>query len=584
MKRFLYTILFSLLAISAAMPQSGIDKQYASIKSYISSDKVHAGSTVKLAVKTTVEKGWHINSNKPKDDFLIATELTAASDKNIASLTTVTYPKAQDVTLGFSDKPVSVFEGEVIIQGTIKISDAAQPGEYTIVVNLGYQSCNNATCMPPKDVKDTIHITIVDKSVAESNINQDVFTKLSTPSDAKDNGSLSDKLQSSSIWLSLLLVFLGGLALNLTPCVYPLIPVTIGFFGGQSEGSTKRLAMMGFLYLIGIAITYSVVGVVTALSGAIFGSLMQSPFVIIAIVAVLIALSLSMFGVYEFKLPDSLMQKAGDTKSGLFGAFFMGLTMGIVAAPCIGPFVLGLVTYVAAIGDPLKGFLLFFFLALGLGTPYFVLALFSGKIKKLPRSGMWMDAVKHIFGFVLLGMALYFALPLFPKTIAGFLLPVYMLITGAYLLIFEKAGNNLKGFKTFRIVFSIAVIIAAVVLLIPNKEKSIEWSKYSPSEYSSALGKTPMIIDFYADWCIPCKELDKETFSDDNVIKESKQFKALKADMTKSVSPEVEKLRNEFKIVGVPTVLIIDASGKEVARITGFVKPQEFLKVLETAK
>lgn len=554
------------------MPQSGVDKQYAAIKSYLSSDKVHAGSTIKLAVKTTVEKGWHINSNKPKDDFLIASELTAASDKNIVSLTSVTYPKAQEIKLAISDKPVSVFEGELFIQGTIKINDSAQPGEYTIVVNLGYQSCNNATCMPPKDVKDTIHITVVDKSVAESSINQDIFSKL-TPDGQFDKGLL----------LSLLFVFLGGLALNLTPCVYPLIPVTIGFFGGQSEGSTKRLAMMGFLYLIGIAITYSVVGVVTALSGAIFGSLMQSPVVIIAIVAVLVALSLSMFGVYEFKLPDSLMQKAGDTKSGLFGAFFMGLTMGIVAAPCIGPFVLGLVTYVAAIGDPLKGFLLFFFLALGLGTPYFVLALFSGKIKKLPRSGMWMDAVKHIFGFVLLGMALYFALPLFPKSISGYLLPVYMLITGAYLLIFEKAGNNLKGFKTFRVVFSIGVIIAAIVLLIPNKEKSIEWSKYSPSDYSSALGKTPMIIDFYADWCIPCKELDKETFSDDNVITESKRFKALKADMTKSVSPEVEKLRNEFKIVGVPTVLIIDASGKEVARITGFVKPAEFLDKLKEA-
>ena len=581
MKRFLYTILFSLLSISAAMPQSGVDKQYASIKSYVSLNKVHAGSTVKLVVKTTVEKGWHINSNKPKDDFLIPTELFLLGN-NLATLHSRTYPKAQDVMLGFSDKPVSVFEGEVVIQGAIKISDTAKPGDYAIVANLGYQACNSATCMPPQDVKDTLHITVVDKSVAESSINQDVFAKVSSPADG--NGSLSDKLQSSSIWLSLLLVFLGGLALNLTPCVYPLIPVTIGFFGGQSEGSTKRLALMGFLYLIGIAITYSVVGVVTALSGAIFGSLMQSPVVIIAIVAVLIALSLSMFGVYEFKLPDSLMQKAGDTKSGLFGAFFMGLTMGIVAAPCIGPFVLGLVTYVAAIGDPLKGFLLFFFLALGLGTPYFVLALFSGKIKKLPRSGMWMDAVKHIFGFVLLGMALYFALPLFPKTISGYLLPVYMLITGVYLLVFEKAGNNLKGFKTFRVVFSIAVIIAAVVMLIPNKEKSIEWSKYSPVEYSSALGKTPMIIDFYADWCIPCKELDKETFSDDNVIKESKRFKALKADMTKSVSPEVERLRNEFKIVGVPTVIIVDASGKEVARITGFVKPVEFLSKLREAQ
>lgn len=164
--------------------------------------------------------------------------------------------------------------------------------------------------------------------------------------------------------IGLLFVFLGGLALNLTPCVYPLIPITVGYFGGQSEGSTTKLFFMGILFILGLAVTYSAIGVITSLTGAIFGALLQNPIVILIIVAIMIALSLSMFGVYEFKLPDNLVNKAGGAKAGLYGAFFMGLTMGIVAAPCIGPFVLGLVTYVATKQDPYFGFLLFLFLQL----------------------------------------------------------------------------------------------------------------------------------------------------------------------------------------------------------------------------
>ena len=164
----------------------------------------------------------------------------------------------------------------------------------------------------------------------------------------------------------MLFVFVGGLALNLTPCVYPLIPITIGYFGGQSEGSTGRLAIMGLLFMLGLAVTYSIIGVVTSLSGAVFGAVLQNPIVILAVVAILLGLSLSMFGVYEFKLPDSMVAKFGGSKTGMFGAFFMGLTMGIVAAPCIGPFILGLVTYVATKQDPYFGFLMFFVLALGL--------------------------------------------------------------------------------------------------------------------------------------------------------------------------------------------------------------------------
>jgi thiol:disulfide interchange protein DsbD len=377
-------------------------------------------------------------------------------------------------------------------------------------------------------------------------------------------------------------VFIGGLALNLTPCVYPLIPITIGYFGGQSEGKTSRLVMMGLLFVVGLAITYSVIGVVTALSGSLFGSLLQNTYVILLIALIFLVLSLSMFGVYEFKLPDSLVNKAGGAKSGMFGAFFMGLTMGIVAAPCIGPFVIGLVTYVAAKGDPLFGFILFFDLAIGLGFPYLLLAIFSGKIKKLPRAGEWMESVKHIFGFLLIGMAIYFINPILPKNLQGYPLPIFMILAALYLILFDKLANRIKGFRIFKIVFSIILVIVAVYALVPSNKKSIGWQHYKPEIVSSSFsGSKGMIIDFYADWCIPCKELDANTFSDDRVIVLANNFVALKADMTKSLSPEVESLRNKYNIVGVPTVLIIDSKGKEVQRLTGFVNADEFIKMLK---
>jgi thiol:disulfide interchange protein DsbD len=342
---------------------------------------------------------------------------------------------------------------------------------------------------------------------------------------------------------------------------------------------------MGLLYVLGLALTYSVIGVVTSLSGALFGELLREPIVLIFIGVVLLGLSLSMFGVYEFKLPDSWVAKAGGSKGGMYGAFFMGLTMGIVAAPCIGPFVLGLVTYVAKIGEPFTGFLLFFFLALGLGTPYFILAIFSGKIKQLPRSGLWMEAVKHIFGFILVGMAIYFVLPIIPKPVNEYILPVYMILAALYILFFDKAANNMKGFKIFKNVLAVAVIAFAVYSFIPNEHETISWPAYDAAQYETAIKEPkPLIIDFSAEWCNPCKELEEITFADPTVKEELQRFTLFKADLTQSGSPEVEELSKQFNVIGVPTILLMNSDGEEVERITGFLPPEDFLKKLEKVK
>ena len=582
----LFRIVLILLGLTSinVFAQFGLQKEHVKIESYLSFDKVYQRSEVKLAVKVNVEETWHINSNKPYEDYLIPTELNVQSDH--FKISKVSYPKPHDFTFDFSENPLSVYEGKIYIGALINVSKDLAPGEYPLIVNLDYQACNDKSCLAPTSVQDTIIVTVADKQSVVNEINQDVFKNIDlsysalTGEEEKEDDIISSTLEGSGLFLGLILVFLGGLALNLTPCVYPLIPITIGYFGGQSEGSTGKLFIMGLLFLIGMAVTYSVIGVVTALTGSFFGVLLQNPIVIIGIVLIFIILSLSMFGVYEFKLPDNLVQKAGGAKQGFYGAFFMGLTMGIVAAPCIGPFVIGLVTYVAAKADPFYGFLLFFVLAVGLGFPYLFLAVFSGKIKNLPRAGEWMDAVKHIFGLILIGMALYFLLLLLPDSINGYVLPVYMVFVALWLLFVEKLANSVKGFRIFKIVFSVVILAIAVYSLIPQEKNSVDWKPYTEGVIPEEINASGVIIDFYADWCIPCKELDAFTFSDPKVIEESKNFYTFKADMTKSLSDEVEALRNKYKIIGVPTVLILDSDGNEVKRITGFVNADDFYDMI----
>jgi thiol:disulfide interchange protein DsbD len=578
-------IIFTIPAYS----QFGLQNEIVKILAYQSFDKTYPAGEFKIAIEANVEETWHINSQSPKDEFLIPTTIMIDDTINF-NLLKIAYPEAHDIKLGFSDTPLSVWEGKIYFGALVKASDNLSPGKYPLAVLLEYQACNDQSCLAPTLVTDTLLIQIADKKDVVNRINQEVFNNIElkfTQTLTKDNSGSSDDitkvLEENGILLGLIFVFIGGLALNLTPCVYPLIPITIGFFGGQSEGSTKRLIMMGILFVIGLAVTYSVIGVVTSLTGALFGALLQNPIVIIAVALILITLSLSMFGVYEFKLPDSLVAKAGGAKGGMYGAFFMGLTLGIVAAPCIGPFVLGLVTHVATKQDPIYGFIMFFVLALGLGTPYLFLAIFSGKIKSLPRAGEWMIGVEHIFGLILVGMAIYFILPLIPKDIAGFILPAYMIIAGVYILFFEKKAKNVRGFQIFKTIFSVLIIGIAVYALIPSDTKSIAWQPYS-EESVAEISKRGVIIDFYADWCIPCKELDALTFSDPEVIKVSEEFETYKADLTETLSPEVEQLRDNYKIIGVPTVLVLNSKGKEVERITGFVTADEFLKIISNVE
>ncbi len=583
----IFTLLFLFVFNSHSRAQFGFGKKVVSGEAFASLNAVQPGGQVKIALKLKVEDGWHINSVKPNEKDLIASKISVSEPFEIVK---TKFPEAKDIKFSFSEIPVSVYEGEFLVGALVNVPDSISLGTHNLKVTFSYQACNNASCLPANDFTAEVPLKIVGNNETVNEINSEIFSQIDLGYTAKvsaeeDNSGIGGMLASSGILLSILLVYLGGLALNLTPCIYPLIPITIGYFGGQSEGNTKRLAFLGVLYVLGIALTYSIVGVVTAMSGAVFGALLQNTYVIIFIVIVFIVLALSQFNVYEFKFPDSWVMKAGGARGGAFGAFFMGLTMGIVAAPCIGPFVIGLLTYVASKGDVLYGFLMFFFLAIGLGTPYIFLAIFSGKIKSLPRAGEWMQGVEHIFGLILFGAAIYFAQPLFPKEITHYLLPVFLILSAIYLIFIDKKGNNVKVFYWIKITFAVLLLAISTYALWPTEKQEMSWQKYSDAKYEASLNlHHKIVIDFYADWCIPCKELDASTFTDSKVIEIAKDFDAYKVDMTKTMSDETTRIRKKFDIKGMPTILIFNSEGKEVKRLTGFVSPEEFAKILEKIK
>jgi thiol:disulfide interchange protein DsbD len=412
--------------VAAAAPAGAIDivdpfGKPVNVATYVSLTSVPQGGTAQVAVKIEIEHPWHVNANELTDEFLVPTEIEFNPPEGVKVIAVV-YPEAVEKKLGFSDSPLQLFEGTVYVGAVIEVTPEFEPGEAVIRAVLTYQACDDSKCLLPETVKLRIPFTVSTRRQAIDAAHPQVFSQIDfgaagVTTAGRDHGTgLGGTIAARGMFVAFLLVFIGGLALNLTPCVYPIIPITVSYFGGQASGSKASTIVLAILYLLGMAAMYSTLGVFAALTGSILGSALQNPIVTAFIALVMVALAASMFGFYEIRVPAKLSGVAGTAKQGYLGAFFMGLTVGIVAAPCIGPFVLGLLTFVGERGDPLLGFALFFTLSAGLGVPYVFLAVASGNISKLPRSGEWMEWIRRVFGVILLAMAVYFLDPVLPDT------------------------------------------------------------------------------------------------------------------------------------------------------------------------
>ena len=464
------------------------------------------------------------------------------------------------------------------------------------VVEIAYQGCTEGFCYPP-EVKEIKVADLPIAQVANTEKTSENSTVLSAQPKAEQD-RLAESLFNSKY--AVFGFFLLGLGLAFTPCVLPMLPLLSAIVIGQNQRPNMwRAFALSFVYVQGMALTYTLLGLVVAAIGLPFQVALQHPYVMIGLSIIFVLLALSMFGVFTLQLPSSLQTKLSllsqQQKAGaLGGVFLMGMIAGLVASPCTSAPLSGALLYVAQSGDLFTGAITLYLLALGMGVPLILITLFGNKI--LPKSGMWMETVKKLFGFVMLALPVFLISRILPDEWTPRLWA--MLGTAFFIWFAFQMPKNGTGW-VFRILFLVAAMISVKPLqtwvwgenqapsAVENKAVShVEFKKVkSEAELQQALAennKPLVMLDLYADWCVACKEFEKETFSDPSVQKAFGNMLLLQVDMTKN-SEENRALMTKYKVLGLPTILFFNRDGKEIegSRVNGFMPPVEFLQWVE---
>jgi thiol:disulfide interchange protein DsbD len=541
-----------------------------------SRDQYPQGGTYPILFRIRIASPWYIHGTEEAEKGLIPTRLLFPQYPEIG-VGQIRFPGSEKKRFLFAEEPVAVFSGEVPVRAEVAVGQKASLGKHVIKGRLSFQACSSRSCLPPEDVPILLSLTIAPAGADGKLRNQAIFDS-DRPGGLRN--STSPWTLKTGLLLTLLGIFIGGLALNLTPCIYPLIPITVSYFGGRSKGIGRTKVIHGLLYMTGLASTNSLLGLIASLSGGMLGSALQNPVVLMAVAGVLLLLGLSFFGLWELRVPSGMTRLASKNFGGYFGTFFMGLTLGIMAAPCLGPFILGLLTYVGQKGDPFLGFLYFFVLSIGLGLPLSILAVFSGALEKLPMSGEWMVWIRKILGWVLVGMAGYMLLPLAPGPLGKTaLFTAILTAAGLHLGWLDRSAASVRVFPWVKKALGILLIAAGIFSfrVFYQSGPAVQWLAYDkPLLREAAAAGKPVILDFYADWCGPCRTMEKEIFGDPQVVALSKQFVTIRVDLTKR-KKEIER---HYQIRGVPTIIFINGKGVEegALRIESYVEKEEVLK------
>jgi thiol:disulfide interchange protein DsbD len=596
---------------------------------------VPAGAHSQLVLEAIADPGYYLY----QDMFSLQME----SPEGIVFAKPV-YPSAHAKYDPNTETEKMVYDGTTRIPLTFEVK-AGAPQEGTIKILVNFQGCSPTLCYLPQvmtlavpyrlsaaavpAIRPQVPAAAAEPAPAAPTTPVPPPAPAAGPSSAKPGTSASSAtpggappaapekedrfrtLIQSNYFLAFLLVFVFGIGTSFTPCVYPIIPITISLFGARGAESKFKGFLLSLIYVQGICLVYSILGVASALSGAVFGQFMSNPWVVGVIVTIFLALGLFMAGIFQFNLPSSIQTKASKVGGkGFVGAFTMGMVAGIIAAPCTGPALAGVLTYVSTTQNAVLGFFLLYTYSLGFGLLFIVLGTFSTLIHKLPKSGEWMEIVKGVFAVLMFTAGWYFLRNILPALNFEFLSRQTLVIAGPLLLLlgwqtrglridFHGAALRQILRKTITLlILTLGLIFMILALLRPEPIfgtahlettaplAEVTWSHDLEDALSRArIEGKPVMVDFYADWCSACIELDKFTYTDPAVVEELKRFRAVKVDMTRPL-PRDARLKATYGIVGLPVVAFYDSRGRllESPRVTGFLGAKEFLPLLRQVK
>ena len=566
---------------------------------FASSTPLPANEVFQIKTQLTDPNNFAIVWSIKKGYFLYTDRLQLACDgQGNITIGSLRFPQSQKKTdqLG---QVISIYRDELSLQVPVL---GQKPGEATLSIH--YQGCSDeGFCYPPEDRQ--IHLAI-DKQLALVEVELNDIPEKTNNQAAPPKPDHIESLFNSEYWYVVLLTFYGlGLLLAFTPCVLPMIPVLSGIIVGHGHISTKKAFGLSCAYVLSMATTYAALGIVVAQLGKNLQIVMQSPAMIISFAGLFVILSLSMFGLYDLKLPVSWQAKLAQfnraqSTGHYLSAALMGCLSSLVLSPCVTPPLVGALSYIAKSEDLILGAGALFALGLGMGTPLLLIGTSAGKF--LPKAGHWMNAIKSFFGFLLLGMAIYLLDRIAPPSLIMALTGVLLIIAGIYadaLTIGHTHREKLKQacgivFLVYGLVLLIGASMGSTQFLQPlagifaKSASATESSSFvvtTPEELEQRLAqssKKPFILDFYADWCTSCKILEKTLWQNPDIKEALHDITLIKVDVTES-SADQRALLKQYHVIAPPTFIFLNKEGQEIprSRLVGEISAQELMHQIQ---
>ena len=483
----------------------------------------------------------------------------------------------------------AVYVGTVKYRIPLAIAGNAPLGKSALKVTAKYQGCSQTLCYFPQQKTFPLELEITKGTGVAASV-ASVGTPAATSTPNRTPNEVEAWLARGT-WAAFFLVFAAGFLTSFTPCVYPLIPITVTIFGAREVKSQWQGFLLAATYVLGMAVMYSALGFAAARSGAVFGQVMSNPWIIGGVAVLFAAMGASMLGAFELQLPSSWQTRLSTVGGRGFGsAFLMGLVGGIIAAPCTGPVLAAILAYVAVSGNPFFGFSLLFVFSLGLGVLFMVIGTFSGAIARLPKSGRWMESVKSVFGILLFAFALYFLKDVVRMlraplsfSVGTYVGVLFFFLVGCALggihLSFHASDRGQKARKSAGVVLCTVALYVGIGSMTAVKASELNWDPDLSHGLSVARAeKKPALIDFSADWCVVCKEIEAFTFSKPEVQRALRRFVLIRVDLTDADAKNA-KIQDEYRIAGLPLIVFQDSQGTSLPnkRITGFISTEQLL-------